>query len=580
TYHGDFNEIKNNLNACIDVMKGLLTETDELINATKKGQLDKRGNANKFVGDWGTLIGGINSLIDAFVAPINVTAEYVDRIAKGDIPPKITDTYYGDFNEIKNNLNGCIDSLNGLIYEMKNMSTEHDKGEIDIFIPIDKFHNAYKTMAQGINDMVNGHISVKKKAMACVAEFGKGNFDAPIEKFPGKKAFINDTIEAVRTNLKLISNQIRLLIEASKEGRLDTRGKEDGLDGDWKDMILGINQMIGIIVSVMRDVAENIDKVASGDLKATISANYQGEYLELKNTFNSMVNQLKDVILNVKAGAFQITTASSQVSATSQELSDGATEQASGIEETTSAVEEMAGSIQQNTENSASTNEMAKKAAQKAEDGGDAVEKTVVAMKDIAGKIGIIEDIAYQTNLLALNAAIEAARAGEHGKGFAVVAAEVRKLAERSQVAAQEISEITKESVVISEKAGKLIQEIVPEIQKTAQLVQEISAASQEQNTGIAQINTTMGNLDKLTQSNASAAEELASAAEEMSAQAEELTNLVDYFKVDDNGLMKGNISKVKSSSIEKSKNAKIIKNESSEVMKGKSVDKSNFTKF
>ena len=110
TYNGDFNEIKNNLNQCIDTMRGLLTETDKLVDATVAGKLATRGDATKFAGDWGKLVGGVNDLCDAFVGPINVTAEYVDRISKGDIPPKITDTYNGDFNEIKNNLNNCIDT--------------------------------------------------------------------------------------------------------------------------------------------------------------------------------------------------------------------------------------------------------------------------------------------------------------------------------------------------------------------------------------------------------------------------------------------------------------------------------------
>ena len=116
TYNGDFNEIKNNLNACIDMMNGLLVETDKLVNATVSGQLATRGDAAKFAGG-GKLVGGVNNLFDAFVGPINVTAEYVDRISKGDIPPKITDTYNGDFNEIKNNLNACIDTMTGLLVE-------------------------------------------------------------------------------------------------------------------------------------------------------------------------------------------------------------------------------------------------------------------------------------------------------------------------------------------------------------------------------------------------------------------------------------------------------------------------------
>src|SRR5690606_23124137 len=145
------------------------------------------------------------------------------------------------------------------------------------------------------------------------------------------------------------------------------------------------------------------------------------------------------VMADVRSAADSLSSASEEVSATSQSLSQAATEQAASVEETTASVEQMSASIAQNTDSARVTDGIASKAANDAVDGGRAVREMVQAMKQIADKIGIIDDIAYQTNLLALNAAIEAARAGDHGKGFAVVAAEVRKLAERSQVAAQEI---------------------------------------------------------------------------------------------------------------------------------------------
>jgi methyl-accepting chemotaxis protein len=163
------------------------------------------------------------------------------------------------------------------------------------------------------------------------------------------------------------------------------------------------------------------------------------------------------------------------------------------------------------------------------------VNKTVDDMKSIASKIGIIDDIAYQTNLLALNAAIEAARAGDHGKGFAVVAAEVRKLAERSQIAAQEIGDLASSSVKQAERAGALLTEMVPSIRKTSDLVQEIASASSEQSSGVAQINGAMGQLNQATQQNASASEELAATAEELGSQAEQLQQTMTFFRLDEN---------------------------------------------
>jgi methyl-accepting chemotaxis protein len=196
----------------------------------------------------------------------------------------------------------------------------------------------------------------------------------------------------------------------------------------------------------------------------------------------------------------------------------------------------MSASITQNAENSRQTEQMAAKGARDAQESGKAVTQTVEAMKSIADKISIVGEIAYQTNLLALNAAIEAARAGEHGKGFAVVATEVRKLAERSQTAAKEISELARSSVGLAERTGQLLTELVPSIRKTAELVQEVTAASAEQSSGVSQLNKAMGQVDQVTQRNASASEELSSTSEEMAAQAAALKEQVAYFQLPGDG--------------------------------------------
>jgi methyl-accepting chemotaxis protein len=294
------------------------------------------------------------------------------------------------------------------------------------------------------------------------------------------------------------------------------------------------------ITTPLSEASQVADRLAEGDLTASIDNTSRDEVGQLMTSMQNMISKLTQVVTEVNSGSEALSSASEEVSATAQSLSQASSAQASSVEETSASIEEMTASISQNTENAKLTDGMATNASKEAAEGGDAVKQTVQAMKQIAQKIGIIDDIAYQTNLLALNAAIEAARAGEHGKGFAVVATEVRKLAERSQVAALEIGTVATNSVELAERAGKLLDEIVPAIKKTSDLVQEIAAASLEQSAGVSQINTAVGQLNRMTQQNAASSEELAATSETMSAQAEQLRESMAFFKLNQGQKGKG----------------------------------------
>jgi methyl-accepting chemotaxis protein len=301
-------------------------------------------------------------------------------------------------------------------------------------------------------------------------------------------------------------------------------------------IIISIAISAWIIMSISKSIntaKQAIKSVSEGDLTIDIVNTSRDEVGELLDHLKAMVEKLKEVLTFVATASDHIASASGQMSATSQNMSQGSQEQASSAEEISSSMEQMVSSIQQNTDNAQQTEKTALKAAEDIKEGSMAVNQTVDSMKKIADKIGIIGEIARQTNLLALNAAVEAARAGDHGKGFAVVAAEVRKLAERSQVAAEEINSLSTSSVSIADKSGKLLEQIVPNIQNTAKLVQEIAASSQEQNSGAEQVNTSIQGFNQIIQQNAAAAEEMASSSEELSSQADHLRETIAFFKVD-----------------------------------------------
>ncbi|HIJ89505.1 MAG: methyl-accepting chemotaxis protein [Desulfobulbaceae bacterium] len=443
--HDETGMLQVAMHKMVVAINALVADAKMLGVAAVEGKLATRADASKHQGEFKTIIEGVNNTLDAVIGPLNVAAEYVDRISKGDIPPKITDAYCGDFNEIKNNLNGCIEAVNGLVIDTK------------------------------------------------------------------------------------------MLSQTAVAGELATRADAGKHLGDFRKVVEGINNTLDAVIGPLNVAAEYVDRIAKGDIPPKITDNYNGDFNEIKNNLNSMVDNLTNFAVHCQEAAEQVAAGSDQISASASDMSQGGTQAAASIEEISSAMEEMSSTVAHTADNARQTASIATKVAVDAKEGGEAMVETVAAMRNIAENILIIEEISRQTNMLALNAAIEAARAGEHGKGFAVVAAEVRKLAERSQNAAKDIGSMAGSSVQIAEKAGTLIAKMVPEIQKTADLVSEINASASEQAQGIAQNAKAIEQLDQVIQQNAAASEEMAATSEELSSQGAQLMETASFFKIERN---------------------------------------------
>ncbi len=622
-YKGQYNVIKGNLNAVVKMMSDLLAQTDIIIQGAANGELDKRANADMFVGGWNKLVVGVNETVTNIVNPLNVTAKYVEDISKGVIPPAITTDYKGQYNVIKGNLNAVVKMMGDLLAQTDIIIQGAANGELKKRANADMFVGGWNKLVVGVNETVTNIVNPLNVTADYVERISKGDMPPKIVTvYSGDYNIIKNNLNALidATNAQAAAAQAiskgdlttvvnvrsegdmlaKALIDVTKavnalvadsnelskatvDGNLAVRADATKHQGDFRKVVEGLNAVMVAVNTPVQELRDVLGALEGGDLTLSMKKNYAGTWDELKSAMTNMQKKLVEVVTDVNSGAQALASASEEVSATAQSLSQAASEQAAGVEETSASIEQMTSSIAQNTENAKITDGMASKAAKDAADGGEAVEATVTAMKQIAQKIGIIDDIAAQTNLLALNAAIEAARAGEHGKGFAVVAAEVRKLAERSQIAAQEIGEVASSSVALAEKAGRLLNEIVPNIRKTSDLVQEITAASTEQSSGVGQINSAVSQLNTTTQQNASSSEELAATSEEMSSQAEQLQQTMSFFKLDSASQgrsVQHQVRKSSASSGKAPKPAATRPTQSHAMASSDDLDESQFTKF
>ena len=594
-FPGDLNIIRTNVNKCIDEINSLVWDTVLLSGAAVKGNLSIRLNPEDHAGQFGMIVEGINNTLDSITNPLIVTADYLSRIAKGDIPEKITDIYEGEFNEIKNNLNTCIESINALIWDTILISEAAVKGNLKVRVDSLKHQGNFRDIVEGINNTLDAVINPLKTAADYVNRISKGDMPPHItEEF-------NGDFNEIKTNLNICIDSINRLIadaglmaDAALNGILDTRCDEKKHQGDFRKIVEGINrtldhfiwpiressrickeyavcnfsarvnknlQFAGELIPFrdsldgigiqMQQIIEEINRVATsyaaGNFSTKINTSHQikGDIIPLRDALDRIGNDISDLLKATLTQIDDLTKHANSASSGVADISSGAnliaqnadiTQDHAGrskdgmnqllrtMEDLTKTVNDISDNIEQVSKLTISADSIAQSGffqANKAEKGMAEISRssemvmTLISevkneMQEIGKIVRLITDIASQTNLLALNAAIEAARAGEAGRGFAVVAAEVKSLAQDSRKSADNISEM------ISGLQNR-----------TARAVEAMANADSAVKSGNMALSETISAFQSLTGSVSTIKERMevvASASEEQAASFEEIT--------------------------------------------------------
>ena len=536
--------------------KAVLIEVDSIVGACAKGDFSNRMKTEELDGFLLQLADGINSINEVSERGLTEIRNSMQAISDGDLSKTITGQYEGMFEDIKQACNNTLGQLDALIQDATEAATLAGKGDFSKVINATGKKGFMLELASGINainevsdrGLTEIRTSVQAIARGDLSQTINGNYEGMFDEI--KQSF-NGTLEQLRG---IIENATHVAAAAGRGDftqQIDATGKE----GFMLELANGINSINEVSNRGLTEVKNILISVSDGDLSQKVTGTYEGMFAEIKASLNETIDKLSLIAQQMKSSADDVASASSEIATGSNDLSQRTETQASTLQETAASMEEMAATVQNNSNNASQANQLASDAKDAGVKGGSIVKDAVEAMVRIetsSSKIGditsIIDEIAFQINLLALNAAVEAARAGEAGKGFEVVAAEVRKLAQRSANAAKDIAQLIEESGAEVKQGAKLVQDtgdslegIVTGITRLADVVSEITNSSQEQSTGIDQINTAVTEMDSMTQQNSALAEQNSAASQSLRERAAEMQERIAFFKVDgDQGVSGG----------------------------------------
>ncbi len=540
---------------------------EALIELTKYQEEKAQTSADEATATYNTartlmlIIGGIAILMGIGIAlwvtrsitkPIEDAVGAAARIAQGDLSGRIEVTSTDETGQLLSAMQSMQGSLTTLVNEIQGVVNAAAQGDFSKRIELSGKQGFGRDIGTALNQLSETtHVGLSdiQRVAGALAD---GDLSQKItHDYPGIFGQTSRGVNSTVDSLSAILSEVQTVVDAAIKGDFSEKIETANKKGFGKTLSEGVNQYGATTLAGLNDILRVSQSLAQGDLTQSITKTYPGTFGEVSDGMNSTVENLKGLIQEIKGSVESINTASKEIAAGNADLSQRTEEQAASLEETASSMEELTSTVKQNAENAKQANQLAASSSTVAVRGGDVVRQSVHTMaaisessKKIADIIGVIDGIAFQTNILALNAAVEAARAGEQGRGFAVVAAEVRNLAQRSATAAKEIKSLINESVDKVEsgtaqvnQAGETMEEIVTSIKRVTDIMAEITAASSEQSLGIEQVNTTITQMDEVTQQNAALVEEAAAAAESLEEQAQNLAQAVSVFKLDAGGL-------------------------------------------